>query len=109
MKGFCRDCQNLLKTEIENEELVLYCFCCRNKYPALPEDTLCDEQVKEGNVAIYERILNKAGKDPVNLKAFVNCRRCTNTVVRQVRIGEDMKLFNVCTKCHHKWLYDAVE
>jgi len=103
---FCRDCHILLNTEIENEELVKSCCKCKNVYEALPDDTLCYEYSTAGNISIYEIILKKAGRDPVNLKAAIKCGKCSNGLVRQVRVGEDMKLFNICTECSHHWLYE---
>lgn len=107
MNHFCMYCENLLYTEIENDELVMICHQCKTSYWSEPEDSLCYEVSSIGNVAIYEMIFKKAGRDPVNLKASIKCPKCPSVFVRQVRIGEDMKLFNVCVSCSHVWLYDT--
>jgi hypothetical protein len=74
----------------------------------LPEDndTLIRERIKESDVMIFEKILNKASADPATIKAKIKCikNKCTGEFVRQVRIGDDMRLYNICITCKSQWL-----
>jgi DNA-directed RNA polymerase subunit M/transcription elongation factor TFIIS len=106
MAKFCISCDNLLVPDFVNEELIFKCVMCNETYPHDDVDTLRYERVKEGDVLIFEKILNNAGKDPVTIKAHVNCINadCSGKIVKQVRVGDDMKLFNVCIICQTQWL-----
>jgi LSD1 subclass zinc finger protein len=105
MKGFCTDCRNLLSFFIKDGDLHLRCAACQKEYESTPEDSLIYEENLNTNIAVFDRILKKAGKDPVNLKAMTDCRKCPSKVVRQVRIEKEMILFNVCTECNYAWPY----
>jgi hypothetical protein len=54
---------------------------------------------------IYSKILDNALKDPVTLKAKKDCinPKCKGKLVKQVRIGDEMLLYNICLKCETKW------
>ena len=55
---------------------------------------------------VYQKILDKAVDDPATIKARINCinKKCNNDIVKQVRIGDDMRLYNICTLCRVQWL-----
>jgi DNA-directed RNA polymerase subunit M/transcription elongation factor TFIIS len=105
---FCSICNNLLVPKFVDEQLVFSCQSCYIEYKSTDEDSLRWERVKEKNIMIYEKILNKAADDPATLKAYVNCinakKNCSSKIVKQVRIGDDMRLYNVCVECHFIWL-----
>ena len=105
MSNFCRICNNLVTTIYASEELKFKCMSCYTFTPFTDDDSLRYEKSYESNVTIYEKILNNAVKDPASLKARIKCVKCDNDIVKQVRIGKDLKLFNICTKCETKWLY----
>lgn len=77
---------------------------CQVMYAAENKDSLRFEQIKE--TIIYEKILNSAVDDPATIKANVKCIKpgCGSDTVKQVVVGDDMKLFNICIKCRTKWL-----
>lgn len=106
MAKFCTYCDNLLIPNFINEELVFKCMMCNVMYPPNDGDTLRYERIKENDIMIFEKILNKAGDDPVTIKAKVNCikTQCPGKIAKQVRIGDDMRLFNICTTCQSQWL-----
>ncbi len=106
MAKFCTSCDNLLIPAFINEELIFKCVTCNDIYPSDDNDTLRYERVKEGDILIFEKILNNAGDDPVTIKARVNCinTQCSGKIVKQVRVGDDMKLFNICVVCKTQWL-----
>lgn len=106
MSKFCSYCDNLLIPNFHNEELSFKCMMCNSAYASNDEDTLRYENIKENDVMIFEKILNKAVDDPVTIKARVKCikTKCDGKIVKQVRIGEDMRLFNICTTCRSQWL-----
>ncbi len=103
---FCKYCNNLLDAIFNNEEMVFRCNMCNNIYHPFPIDTLRYERVKENSINLFENILNKAVDDPVSLKERVDCvnSKCNGKIVKQVRVGNDMKLFNICTTCKTQWL-----
>ncbi len=105
MGKFCRFCANLLTESFANDVLSFRCQSCQLVYKAKPEDTLRYEKTKESDTTIYETILNRAVDDPATIKARVDCiKKCGGKIVKQVRVGDDMKLFNICVKCHTRWL-----
>jgi DNA-directed RNA polymerase subunit M/transcription elongation factor TFIIS len=106
MAKFCIYCDNLLIPNFHNEELSFKCMMCNTMYPPNDEDTLRYERIKENDVMIFEKILNKAVDDPATIKAYVKCikTKCTGKIVKQVRIGDDLRLFNICTICRSQWL-----
>jgi DNA-directed RNA polymerase subunit M/transcription elongation factor TFIIS len=106
MVSFCTACDKLLTSSFTNEELTFKCELCLLSYPSTPEDSLRRERIKENNIMIYEKILNKAVDDPASFKARITClnKKCDNDIVVQVRIGEDMRLYNICIKCRFQWL-----
>ncbi len=106
MASFCTNCANLLIPSFYNDELNFKCVMCSEIYPPKPEDTLRSERIKENDVMIFEKNLNKAADDPATIKAHVNCinEKCPSKIVKQVRIGDDLKLFNICVRCKTQWL-----
>lgn len=100
---YCTDCDNLL-SEITTVDTFHYkCIKCQKIYEPTDEDTLRYEDVKGANLAIFGTLLQTAGKDPCNPKVKKSCSECKNDIVKQVRIGQDMRLINTCTKCHKQW------
>ena len=106
MATFCNFCDKLLSPSFANETLSFKCDLCLVSFPATPEDSLRKERIKEGNVMVYEKILNKAVDDPASLKAEIKCinKKCDSNIVKQVRVGDDMRLYNICVKCRVQWL-----
>ena len=103
---FCALCNNLLRTNIQNEELTFKCVSCNKLYPADASDTLRYESSKNKNANIFDYQLRDAGRDPVNIKARIPCKKCKYPICKQVELSDDLKLFNICEKCGFKWLYE---
>jgi DNA-directed RNA polymerase subunit M/transcription elongation factor TFIIS len=53
---------------------------------------------------LYDKIIKRAVQDHANPKAYKTCKECKNNIVKQVQIGENMTLINVCTNCESKWI-----
>ncbi len=106
MSKFCENCDNLLVANFFNDELNFQCVLCNTSYAPDDEDTLRFERIKESNVMIFEKILNKAVDDPATIKAYVKCIKtdCSGKIAKQVRVGDDMRLYNICMKCRTQWL-----
>jgi DNA-directed RNA polymerase subunit M/transcription elongation factor TFIIS len=102
---FCRLCNNILHTNIYNEELTFKCISCYKIYKSDDKDTLRYQFSKNSNLGIYERQLKTAQYDPTNIKAFIDCPKCKHYICKQVELDTDLKLFNVCEKCGNIWLY----
>ena len=108
MSKFCKYCDNLLSPIFPNDGFAFRCNTCHVTLPIEAEDTLRKERIKKTNVMIYEKILDKAGEDPVNIKAHVDCIKCDNNLVKQIRIGNDMILYNICLKCKTQFTMSSV-
>lgn len=106
MVKFCKNCDNLLDSNYHNDELTFKCKMCNVVYPPNDEDSLRYERHKQADVMIYEKILEKAADDPASLKALIDCINpdCPGKLVAQVRIGEELYLYNICTECKTQWL-----
>ena len=105
MKLFCDICQNLLETDTSNDILEFKCPKCFSSYPSEIDDSLRYEETRGGNLAIFQTILKNAGKDEASLKAYVDCPKCKNNIAKQVRLGKELRLINICEKCDFQWLY----
>ncbi len=103
---FCTICNNLLSSVFNNNTLALNCDKCTIVYPSKNEDSLRKERIKEDDIMVYEKILNKAVDDPVTIKVNMKCldKKCKGTIVKQVRVGTDMRLYNICTICKSQFL-----
>jgi DNA-directed RNA polymerase subunit M/transcription elongation factor TFIIS len=109
MPLFCASCDNLLSIITTSDEFYYKCIKCQKIYQPNNDDILCYEDVKGTNLIIYKTILQNAGQDPVNPKIRKDCIKCKNTIVKQVRLGEDMRLINVCTSCNEQWIEGVEE
>lgn len=104
---FCKICNNILHINIQNEQLSFKCVHCNKIYKSEDSDTLRYEFSKKSNFGIYEQQLKNAQRDPTNMKAFIDCPKCKHYICKQVELTSELKLFNICEKCGHKWLYDG--
>jgi len=107
MVRFCDQCANTLTPNYTNDELVFKCNLCNLSSKADPEDSLRNERIKENDITIHEKNFNKAVGDPTSIKAYINCidTSCKGKIVNQVRIGDDMKLYNICRECKIRWRF----
>jgi len=103
MPLFCKICNNLLNDITTANEFYFKCFRCQQIYSSNDVDSLKYEDVKGIKYTIYKTLLSHAKDDPVNPKVYKDCK-CGNNIVKQVRIGDDLRLINVCTKCNHQWI-----
>jgi DNA-directed RNA polymerase subunit M/transcription elongation factor TFIIS len=104
MKYFCDTCNNLLDVNTSNDELTFKCMSCFTSYKSEPDDSLRYEETKTGNLIIFQTILNKAVKDNVNIREYIPCPKCKNTKTKRVRLGDELRLINICEKCNFQWL-----
>jgi DNA-directed RNA polymerase subunit M/transcription elongation factor TFIIS len=103
MPLFCSYCSNLLSVVTTSDNFFYKCIKCQKIFTPDANDSLRYENIKGTNLIIYKTILQNAGSDPVNPKVRKDCT-CGNDIVKQVRLGDDMRLINVCTKCNKQWL-----
>lgn len=103
MPLFCQICENLLSVVTSVDEFYYKCTSCQQNYKPDANDSLRYEDIKGSNLIIYKTILQNAAKDPVNPKVRKECK-CGNDIVTQVRLGDELKLVNTCTKCNKQWL-----
>ena len=103
-KYFCDNCNNLLEVNTANDQLTFQCRTCLASYKSEPDDSLRYEETDGGNLMIFQTILNKAKDDPVSSKAKVNCPKCKNGIAKPVRLGDELRLINVCEDCGFQWI-----
>lgn len=101
---FCRQCNNLLVEITGPTKCYFKCINCNIFYESNIHDSLRYDNSKDSNLAIYKTILKNAGKDPVNPKIIKKCISCSNDILKQVRLGEDMRLINTCIACDKQWI-----
>ena len=104
MKYFCDNCNNLLEVNTVNNELTFNCMSCFTTYKSEDDDSLRYEETSGGNLVIFQTILNKAVKDPVTLREFVNCPKCKHNKAKRVRLGNELRLINICENCNFQWI-----
>jgi DNA-directed RNA polymerase subunit M/transcription elongation factor TFIIS len=103
MPLFCPICSNLMIMATTSELFRYKCNKCETLETPGDKDSLVYEDVSGTNLVVYQAILLKAGRDPVNPKVHRTCK-CGNKFAKQVRLGNEMKLINTCTKCGEQWL-----
>lgn len=101
---FCQLCNNLLTVITTADEFYFKCGNCQKTYTPNEEDTLRYEDSNNTNLVIYKTILRNAARDPVNPIVKQKCIKCTGELLKQVRIGDDLRLINICMQCNEQWL-----
>ncbi len=104
---FCKICANLLSVITSAEVFTFKCNKCQESYQPSEKDTLRYEEIIGSELSIHKTILLNAASDPVNLKVYKNCK-CGGKIAKQVRLGSDMKVINICVTCNRKW-YESAE
>ena len=104
MKYFCDYCKNLLDTDTNNESLKFVCMTCHTLYKSEPDDSLRYEETDDGNLIIFQTIINKAREDPMGIKEKQTCPKCKHHIAKQVRLGDELRLINICEKCNFQWI-----
>jgi DNA-directed RNA polymerase subunit M/transcription elongation factor TFIIS len=103
MSVLCNICGNLLTNSTSAESFLFICNKCSTTTKPSDKDTLRYEDVTGTDLIVYKAILLNAGQDPVNPKVKKQCS-CGYNIVKQVRLGREMKLINTCIKCNNQWL-----
>lgn len=103
MSLFCSTCNNLLEALTTADTFQFQCIKCTKITEPTASDTLRYSEGQGTNLQVYRAILFNAGKDPVNPKVRKECK-CGNNTVRQVQLGNEMKLINTCIACNEQWL-----
>jgi DNA-directed RNA polymerase subunit M/transcription elongation factor TFIIS len=101
---FCTTCNNILTAITTADEFRFKCVSCNKNYAPNTEHTMLYEHIVGPNFATDIHKLLNASRDPVNPKVFKDCKTCDSKIVKQIQLGEDMKIINVCIKCDNKWL-----
>ena len=104
MKHFCDNCHNLLTPNTSSGTLVFKCLNCMSSYNSDADDTLRYSESKDGNLVIFQTIINKAKDGPATLKTRIKCPKCSNHIAKQVRLGNELRLINICEKCGFQWI-----
>lgn len=103
MVKFCSQCSNLMVSITSANSFRFQCVKCAIMAEPKDEDTLLYSASSGTNLTIYRSIVEKAAKDPVNPKVEKKCS-CGNNIARQIRLGSEMILMNVCTRCENQWI-----
>jgi len=104
MPLFCTICNNLLSGVSRADNFYFECVSCKEIYKPTAVDTLRHEQIKGTDLVTFKTILQNANRDPVNPKVKKKCTKCDSKYVKQVRLGDDMRLINCCIKCNERWI-----
>ena len=104
MKNFCDNCQNLLCINTKNNELTFNCQTCLTSYKSEDDDTLRYEETKNSNLIMFHTILNESVNDDATLKEFITCPKCKHNIAKSVRLGTELRLIHICTKCSFQWI-----
>ena len=104
MPQFCESCRNLLQPDTSNDVLTFRCMSCFDIYKSDPDDTLRYEETQGGGFGIFQTILNKAVKDHATIREFVPCPKCKAKKAKRVRLGDEMRLINICESCNFQWI-----
>ena len=99
MSLFCDNCNNLLTIVTSPDNLYSKCMKCAELYDYKIEQTMMYESEEKTDFTIYRNILLEAGNDRTNPKVKKKCNKCSYNLMRQVRLGSDMRLINICIKC----------
>jgi len=104
--SFCSDCSNLLTVNSTADNLYNICIQCQKRFEIAPVNTLRFEETRGDDLAIYKTLFQYMAKDQTNPIVKKDCK-CGHHLVRQMRMGTDMRLINACMKCGDKWLEGA--
>ena len=99
---FCSICNNLLAVITTADTFYFKCNKCQEKFDPSDEDSERYVVTSGPELTMHQTILLNAGQDPVNPKVNRKCT-CGSNIARQVRIGSDMKVINVCISCNRQW------
>lgn len=103
MPNFCKNCNNLMIISTTPDSFQNHCVKCQSFEQPSDNDTLVYEEETGTNLITYKAILHRASRDPLNPKVRKECK-CGNKLVRQVRLGDEMRLINACIKCNNQWV-----
>ena len=104
---FCKICANLLSVVTTADTFYFKCAKCQELYQPTDKDSIRYEEVRGSELAMHKTILLNAGMDPVNPKVKCKCT-CGNNFAKQVRLGSDMRVINICTMCNRQW-YEGID
>jgi DNA-directed RNA polymerase subunit M/transcription elongation factor TFIIS len=104
MANFCSTCSNLMITLSTSDTFLFKCVKCEKIQEPSAEDSLILEDKNKVDIVVFKSVLQNAGKDPVNPKVEKKCEKCNYSIVRQVRLGSEMKLVNTCISCNNQWI-----
>ena len=104
MKLFCDNCDNKLTISTENDILSFKCINCFQVYKSEDDDTLLYEKIKNNTIKVYENVLNNAKHDNLTIREYATCPTCKHHISKTVRIGDEMRIVNICEKCDFKWI-----
>jgi DNA-directed RNA polymerase subunit M/transcription elongation factor TFIIS len=103
---FCYNCNNILSKSTNNNILKYICNTCLTEIPATVEDTLMLHVSLQESETLYksEIYLNLASKD--NMAPLINkqCNKCSETIIRQIVIGDNGEAIYVCPSCNNKFM-----
>lgn len=108
MSKFCQICDVLLSRITQANDFYFKCDLCQKKYDITDEDTLLFEDIQGTNYSVYAALLRHARHDPANPKVFRQCSKCPNNICKQVRLGDEMKLINICIECNEQWIESGI-
>lgn len=103
---FCHNCDNILSKSTHNNNLKFICNTCLTEINSTAEDTLMSNVSLKEEETLYksEIYLNIASKDSITPLLYKNCKKCNETIIRQIMIGDNGEAIYVCPLCENKFM-----
>lgn len=94
---FCDNCENLLIDKYTTSTFSFECAKCKRVIEPKPQDTLREYiSFDKSSYAKYSTIIKNAPFDKTNPRRYGKCKKCVNTVMSYVILGDDAKHTQVC-------------
>lgn len=105
---FCENCENLLTTITDNDNLKFLCKTCFQSFKSKPEDTLMLSVDLKESKTFYksETFINLSTYDNLSKLIKKDCQNenCDETIIKIITINTDLQSIYLCSKCGYKFL-----
>lgn len=103
---FCNICNNILYINTD-DKLTFHCKTCLNVIEGDAKDTLIMDINIHNKVNIFDKystFINIAQDDKTLPFIEKQCKKCDETIIKYVILGDDMIYVYICPKCNYKFV-----